>query len=103
MVLVFLAVVLIIASQGSARRRGEEGKSTQEIFVWLEAVTQAVRKFDSTVLSLGFTRCEHDSCVYVKGDDALYLLLYVEIASRDAAARVEDSQPYLLFLKRKAK
>lgn len=47
-----------------------------------------MKKWDSIVLSLGFHRCEHDNCVYVKDMDdynALYLLLYVDdmlIASR---------------------
>ena len=58
---------------------------------------QWYRRFDSFVLSLGFSRCEHDCCVYVKDvdeEDALYLLLYVDdmlIASRsmDAVKRLK--------------
>ena len=58
---------------------------------------QWYRRFDSFVLSLGFSRCEHDYCVYVKDvdeEDALYLLLYVDdmlIASRsmDAMKRLK--------------
>ena len=48
-------------------------------------------------MSLGFNRCEHDCCVYIKDidkEDALYLLLYVDdmlIASRsmDAMKRLK--------------
>ena len=53
---------------------------------------QWYKTFVAFVLSLGFTRCEHDSCIYVKDvdeDDALYLLPYVDdmlIASRCAKA-----------------
>ena len=58
---------------------------------------QWYRRFDSFVLSLGFYRCEHDYCVYIKDvdeEDALYLLLYVDdmlIASRsmDAVKRLK--------------
>ena len=45
-------------------------------------------RFDTFIQSLGFLRCEHDPCVYVKDVDtknALYLLLYMDdmlIASR---------------------
>ena len=45
-------------------------------------------RFDTFIKSLGFLRCEHDPCVYVKDvdmDNALYILMYVDdllIASR---------------------
>ena len=49
-------------------------------------------RFDTFIQGLGFLRCEHDPCVYVKDvdmDNALYLLLYVDdmlIASRSMKA-----------------
>ena len=53
---------------------------------------QWYHRFDTFILSLGFLRCEHDHCVYVKDVDtmdALYLLLYVDdilIASKSMTA-----------------
>ena len=53
---------------------------------------QWYHRFDSLVLSLGFIRCEHNCCVYVKDideEDVLYLLLYVDdmlIVSRSMKA-----------------
>ena len=53
---------------------------------------QWYKRFDTFILSLGFSRCEHDSCMYVKDvheDDVLYLLLYVDdmlITSKSADA-----------------
>lgn len=50
------------------------------------------KRFDSFMIKIGFTPCEHDCCVYVKrldDDSYIYLLLYVDDMLIAAKRKVE--------------
>ena len=64
----------------------------RSLYALKQSPRQWYLRFDTFIQSLGFLRCEHDPCVYVKDMDtknALYLLLYVDdmlIASKSMKA-----------------